>query len=65
MGNLNFTLEGAEDDYNYDVDCGMGSVKIGSKRYNDLGDEFETDHDSSSTVSISCAMGTVNVDFTE
>ena len=65
MGNLNFTLEGAEDDYNYDVDCGMGNVKIGSKRYNNLGGEFETDHGSSSTVSISCAMGTVNVDFTE
>lgn len=65
MGNLNFTLEGAEDDYNYDVDCGMGNVKIGSKRYNNLSGEFETDHGSSSTVSISCAMGTVNVDFTE
>ena len=65
MGNLNFTLEGAEDDYNYDVDCGMGNVKIGSKRYNNLGGEFETDHGSSSTVSISCAMGAVNVDFTE
>ena len=65
MGNLNFTLEGAEDDYNYDVDCGMGNVKIGSKRYNNLGGEFETDHGSSATVSISCAMGTVNVDFTE
>lgn len=65
MGSLNFTLEGAEEDYNYEVDSGMGSVKIGSKRYNNLGSEYEIDHGSSSTMDITCAMGTVNVDFTE
>ena len=32
MGNLKFTLEGAEQDYNYDIESGLGSVRIGDKR---------------------------------
>lgn len=65
MGNLNFTLDGTEDDYNYDIECGMGSVKIGSKRYSDLGSDYEIDNGSSTDVEIECAMGTVDIGFTE
>lgn len=65
MGSLNVTMEGAEEDYNYDIDSGMGSVKIGSKRYGNLGSEYEIDNGSSSTIDITCAMGTVVVSFTK
>ena len=28
MGNMDFLLKGKESDYNYDVSCGMGSIKL-------------------------------------
>lgn len=65
MGNLKFILDGAEDDYNYDIECGMGTVKIGDKSYSDLADDREIDNGGRSTVEINCAMGTVDVDFTK
>lgn len=63
MGNLDLTLEGAESDYNYEVDCSMGSIKIGGKSYNGLADH-EIYNGSNDMIDISCSMGTVNVNFT-
>lgn len=65
MGNLKFTLEGAEQDYNYDIESGLGSVRIGDKRYNGLADDHRINNGGSTMVDISCSMGSVEVDFTE
>ena len=65
MGNLKFTLEGAEQDYNYDLESGLGSVRIGDKRYNDLADDHKVNNGGSTMVDISCSMGSVEVDFTK
>lgn len=65
MGNLKFTLEGAEQDYNYDIESGLGSVRIGDKRYNDLADDHRINNGGSTMVDISCSMGSVEVDFTK
>ena len=59
------SLEGAEQDYNYDIECGLGSVRIGDKRYNDLADDHEVNNGGSTMVDISCSMGSVEVDFTK
>ncbi len=63
MGSLELTLEGAESDYNYEVDCGMGSIKIGGNDYDGLADH-EIYNGSNDIIDISCSMGTVNVNFT-
>lgn len=65
MGQLSFVLDGAQQDYNYDVDCGFGDVWIGNKRYRDLEDDYEINNGNQSSVDVSCSMGTVHIDFTE
>lgn len=65
MGNLTLILEGAEEDYNYEIECGMGNVRIGDKSYNDLIDDYESYNGGGSKIDISCAMGTVDVNFTK
>lgn len=65
MGNLNFTLEGKKQDYNFDIECGLGTVKIDGESFSNLADDHEIDNGSSSDIEINCAMGVVDVDFTE
>lgn len=64
MGNLTLNLEGAEKDYNYEIESGMGNVRIGGKSYNVI-DEHEIYNGAGSTMEIACSMGTVDVNFTE
>lgn len=65
MGNLDITLIGAETDYNYELDCGMGEVKIGSEYCGGWDDDDEINNGSHNTLDITSAMGNVNVMFTE
>lgn len=64
MGNLNITLEGKESDYNYEVDCGMGSISIGGKSYDGLA-EHDIYNGSNNKIDVTCSMGNINVYFTE
>lgn len=65
MGNLNFVLDGAQEDYDYEIDCGAGEVWIGNKRCSAWMDDHEIHHGIGPTLDITCAMGTVKMDFTK
>ncbi len=64
MGNLYITLEGEESDYNYEVDCGMGSISIGGNSYDGVA-ERDINNGSSNKIDVTCSMGNIDVGFTK
>lgn len=66
MGDANLALCGSQTDYNYDVECGMGDVKVGHHGFGGLGAEHHgNNHHAERYLNIECGMGLVSVEFME
>lgn len=65
MGSVRVKLTDTETDYDYKIQCGVGSVSIGDSNYSGLGRSKKIDNNSSKTVDIDCGLGDVEIDFTE
>lgn len=65
MGSLEMVVEGKQQDFDYDVECGMGSIKLGSDSYSGVAQEKAIDNKASKKMLVECAMGDVNISFTE
>ncbi len=63
MGNLDLFLTGKEEDYDYMIDCAMGTVTLGKQCFSNLANENTIDNGSSRDFNIECAMGEINVSF--
>ena len=63
MGELKLTLAGEQTDFNYDLSCGMGALKVGSDSYNGMAQEKQIDNHASKNMQLDCAMGSVKVEF--
>ncbi len=63
MGNLTFELVGREKDFNYDIQCVTGNIKVGEQEYSGLAKEQEIDNNASQTMDVECAMGNVEILF--
>ena len=64
LGGLDLTMTGDEKDYNYDLQCGIGNMDVGSDSYSGFGKE---DHISNTgadrKMDLECGMGNVAVSF--
>ena len=66
VGKLNAALIGKETDYGYSLDCGIGSVKIGSNSYNGLGTSQSVNPPKADRfMDVECGIGEVNITFME
>ncbi len=63
MGELKATLAGAQTDFNYDLSCGMGEMKVGDDSYNGMANEKQIDNQAAKDMQLECAMGSVIVEF--
>lgn len=63
MGELKATLTGEQTDFNYDLNCGMGELKIGDDSYNGLAQEKQINNNASKTMELNCSMGSLVVEF--
>lgn len=63
MGSISMILDGSEKEHDYYIDCAMGAVQIGGNRYSGLASERRIDNGSSSTFSVDCSMGSINIEF--
>jgi len=63
MGELKLTLAGMQTDFNYDLSCGMGELKVGDDSYNGLAQEKQINNNASKNMELECAMGSVVVEF--
>ncbi|MEE1314827.1 MAG: DUF1700 domain-containing protein [Faecalimonas sp.] len=63
-GELAVQLVGAQTDYNYDVECGMGDILIGSGRYTGIGSEQHfANAGAMRNVELECGIGKLQLSF--
>lgn len=63
MGNITLKLDGAESDFNYDIECVTGNIMVGSQEYSGLAQEQSINNNAAKNISLECAMGNVEVKF--
>ena len=63
MGSIMVVCEGNQDDYNYEMECGMGQIVFGQESYSGLGEEIYIDNRSSKLIEASCDMGDIMLEF--
>lgn len=64
VGQLNIAMYGNESDYNYHIECGVGTIKIGETSYSGLASAHEVyDADIKKSIDVDCGIGEVNIKF--
>ncbi len=65
MGNVTLKLDDAEENHNYDIECSIGNVRLGSHSYTGLADDVLISNGSASTYEIECSVGDVEITFAQ
>jgi len=63
VGQAALDVKGSEQDFNYDVECGIGSVRVGNNNHSGLASERKIDNGANKKIDINCGVGEINVDF--
>lgn len=63
MGAIELRMDGAKEDYNYDMEVGMGSVVIGGSEFDGMALEKTIQNSASKNMEIECGMGSVEIYF--
>lgn len=63
-GKLYIELVGVESDYNYEAECGMGDIKIGTTSVSGMGGSKKTSNPGASRfMDLECGMGEIQIEF--
>lgn len=65
IGCIDYTAAGCEEDYDYEIQVGLGSVECGDSDYSGLSFEKEIDNHAGRKISVDCGMGSVKIQFDE
>ncbi len=63
LGQTELALEGNEQDFNYELDCSVGSIKLGSRSYSALADDTKINNGAAKQCELECSMGEIVVSF--
>ena len=58
------SLEGSEDDHNYDLECAVGNLRVGGINFAGVSSERNIDNGAESNFNLECSMGSLDVTFT-
>ena len=65
-GQVNVELNGVQNEYNYQIECGVGTVVIGETSYTGLGADHKVKNEGATKeMLIDCGVGNVQITFTE
>ena len=63
-GQITAELVGNEEDYNYDVECGIGEIKIGKNSYGGFGRDTHIENpEAKREMDIECGVGQIAIEF--
>lgn len=65
IGQISLTMDGCEDDYNYDISCGVGEIVCGDRRYSGIGHDDYVNNGAGKEMSLECGIGQINIAFRE
>lgn len=63
VGSVQFTALGNQQDYNYELSCGIGELNVGDESFSGLGSERKINNNGSKSMEIECGIGSVTVIF--
>lgn len=63
MGNIEMTLSGSEEDFDYEIESSMGNVDIGSSSYSGMGKEKHISNGAGREIKVECSMGNISIQF--
>lgn len=63
VGEIRLTLKGGEEDFNYDIDSGIGGLDIGGAHHSGLGNEEKIHNDASKDIILDTGVGAVTIGF--
>ncbi len=61
MGQIQLDLNGNEEDYNYNVSCGVGKIKLNDHHYSFSTDDRIRNEDAVGTFDLNCSVGSLEV----
>jgi len=65
MGNIEMTIEGRREDFNYQVNGSMGNIDVGSDSYAGFSQVKQIDNHAEKEMEVECSMGNITIKFTE
>ena len=63
LGNIDLSLTGSEADHDYEIECSMGNVNVGSYSFASFGGEKHINNHTGSMFEIQCDMGNITISF--
>ncbi len=63
LGNVDITLDGAEENYDYEIKGAMGGLCIGGVDYSGLTSDREVDNRTGRKIEVECSMGNIDLQF--
>lgn len=65
VGNMELTLYGSEEDFNYELESGIGEIVIGTIGFSKLGNEQKFRNGADKTMKLECGIGDITISFEE
>ena len=60
---MQVSLDKAENYYNYDLECGIGEIRLVESIYSGISSERQIDNNAYREIRVECGIGEVRVDF--
>lgn len=61
IGNVDLDIDGEEEDYNYKVDCGIGTVIINDNSYSGVNARTRKNNDADDSFTLDCGIGKISL----
>ena len=63
VGALLLNLKGVKEDYNYDLECGIGEIRCADESYSGFGKDYTIDNHAAKNMEIECGIGQITVKY--
>ncbi len=63
VGELLLNLKGVKEDYNYDLECGIGEIRCADESYSGFGKDYTIDNHAAKNMEIECGIGQITVKY--
>jgi hypothetical protein len=63
IGNVDLDMDGDEEDYNYSIDCGIGTVIINSNTYSGVNSKTKKNNNAENSFTLDCGIGKISLNI--
>ena len=65
VGDVTLNLANPEQDYNYRIECGVGTIRVGGSSYTMLSHETHINNNAPYNMELECGVGSIKVNFSD